>query len=99
MTTTLTPSDRAALAKATKDRKQAEHDAGEFPRRAFVRVARGGKQFAGKIGQVHSHNDLRDDRLPEIAVEIGVVFTGGGGQTPVWFTADELVRCAPPANW
>lgn len=99
MTTTLTPTERAAKAQVTISRKQEAHNAGDFPQRAFVRVIKGNERYRGKVGKVHSHNDLRTERLSNIIVEIGVVFSGGGGQEPVWFAADELERSSSPAGW
>lgn len=99
MTTTLTPQDRAAKALATKERKQAEHNAGEFPQGAFVRIKDGNVKYRGLVGKVHSHNDLRDKQNPNITVEIGVVFTSGRGNEPVWFLSDSLERCKAPTNW
>lgn len=99
MTTTLTPTDRAAKAQETVRRKQADHNAGAFPQAAFVKITSGHEAYRGRIGKVHSHNDLRTEALPNLTVEIGVVFTGGGGQIPIWFTADQLERTSRPANW
>lgn len=86
MTTTLTPTDRAAKAKATKDAKAlaAEND-DQFPTkgRTYAKVVRGNKSYIGKVGAIREHNEG----------EIGLDF----GQALVWFTRDELVRVpAPP---
>lgn len=89
-TTPLSPTERAAKAQQTLALKQAEHDAGDFPRQCWVKVT-GRGHYAGRVGKVHSHNDLRTPQHPTIPVEIGVVFGKGG--YPVWFSSGELERC------
>ncbi len=99
MTTTMTPLTRAEKAQETARRKLAEQESGPLPPRSFVRVVAGHESYLGKVGKVHSHNDLRTSDLPNIPVEVGVVFTPGGGAQPVWFYPSQLTRCPPPPKW
>jgi hypothetical protein len=87
MTTTLTPTERAAKAQATKEAKAlaAENDE-QFPTkgRTYAKVIKGNRSYLGKVGAIREHNEG----------EIGLDF---GGDALVWFARHELVRVpAPP---
>lgn len=94
--TTTQTQERLEKARQTRENKAAEHAAGDFPSRAWVKVKAGRGHYSGKVGKVQSHNDLRTKQHPNIPVEIGVVFTKGG--MPAWFEPGELERCPPPTG-
>lgn len=94
--TTTAHLERAAKARQTRQSKTAEHEAGDFPSRAWVKVKDGRGHYSGRVGKVQSHNDIRSKQHPTITVEIGVVFSKGG--QPTWFEPGELDRCPPPAQ-
>lgn len=89
---------RAVKSKQTREDKKAAHDAGDFPRRCWVMIDPKIKVYGGKVGKVSTHNDLRTPAFPTITVEIGVVFSKGTQSMPIWFHAEELTRCKPPAQ-
>ena len=89
-----TRQERAEKRAQTLATKRAEHAAGSFPPRCWVRINDTVRAYGGLIGKVKSHNDLRTEQCPDIPVEIGVVFSPGN--IMIWFKPSEMERSRPP---
>jgi hypothetical protein len=92
MTSTLTPDDRLAKARATQEairRAAEEHDVFPTKGRTFARVISSKGPYGRKAGAIRQHNEG----------EIGLAFSPGEKSPLVWFKPHELERCPAPVGW